>query len=68
MPLFSCKAALGWFRHVAVGHLHDFLKTPNVVAQASGHRTGDPQRFVDSGEIVVYGMNRNHCRMILDFL
>ena len=39
-----------------------------MIAQASGHARRDSQRLVDSGEIVVYGMDRNHCRVILKLL
>ena len=39
-----------------------------MVTQASGHARSDPQPLVDSGEIVVYGVDRNHRRVILDFL
>ena len=61
------RSALAGFRHVTVGHRYDFLKTPNVVTQASGHARSDSQRLVDSGEVVVCGVDRNHCRMILNF-
>jgi len=62
------EAARCWFRSVAIGHHHDFLKTPNMVAQAASHCRGDSQRLVNSGEIVVYGVDRNHSRVILNFL
>ena len=39
-----------------------------MVAQASGHCRGDPQRFVDSGEVVIDRVDRNHSRVILNFL
>jgi hypothetical protein len=39
-----------------------------VVTQASSHARGDSQRLVDSSEVVVYGVDRNHSRMILNFL
>src|ERR1700758_4974804 len=32
------RAALHRFCHQTIGHLHDFLKTPNVIGQAS-HQT-----------------------------
>ena len=53
---------------VAIGHHYDFLKTPNVVTQASGHARSDSQCLVDSGEVVVYRVDRNHGRMVLNFL
>lgn len=48
--------------------LSDFLKTPNMVTQARGHARSDPQRLVDSGEVIVYGVDRNHRLVILNFL
>ncbi|MGH9497602.1 MAG: hypothetical protein ACRD3L_00515 [Terriglobales bacterium] len=39
-----------------------------MVAQASSHRRGDPQRFVDSGEIVIHRVDSDHRGVILDFL
>ena len=65
---FLVWAALSRFRHVAIGHHYDFFKTPNVIAQASSHAGSDSQRLVDSGEIVIDGMDRNHRNVILDFL
>jgi hypothetical protein len=31
----------------------DFFVAPNVVGNASGHRRGNPERFVDTGEVVM---------------
>jgi hypothetical protein len=53
---------------VAVGHYDDFFQTPNMVGQATSHCRGDSQCLVDSGEIVVRSMNRNHRRIILNLL
>ena len=38
---------------------YDFFKRPNVVGQTTGHSWRDPQRLVDSGEVVMHGVNRN---------
>jgi hypothetical protein len=43
----------------------DFLKRPNVVGDASGHRWRDSQSFVDSGEIVVHEVQRDHVAVVL---
>ena len=67
-PLISCWAALTRLQHVAISHHYDFLKAPNMIAQASTHARSDSQRFVDTGEVVVYGVDRNRCGMILNFL
>jgi hypothetical protein len=53
---------------IAIGHHYDFLKTPNVVTQASGHTRSDSQRLVDSGEVVVYRVDRKHALVILNSL
>ncbi len=47
---------------------HYFFKTPNMIGQASGHCRSDSQRLVDSGEIVMHGMDRSHVDVMLDFL
>jgi hypothetical protein len=39
-----------------------------VIRQASRHARRDPQRFVDSGEIVMHGVDCDHSDVILDFL
>jgi hypothetical protein len=39
-----------------------------MVTQASGRARRDPQRFVDSSEIVVDRMDRNHSHVILNLL
>jgi len=39
-----------------------------MITQASSHARSDSQRLVDSGEVVVYGVDRNHCLVILNFL
>src|SRR5271154_2420364 len=39
-----------------------------MIAQASGHRRRNPQRLVDSGEVVIDRMNRNHRRVIFKLL
>ena len=53
---------------IGICHHHDFLKTPNVVTQASGHTGSDSQRFVYAGEVVINGVDRNHSRVILNLL
>lgn len=47
---------------------NDFFERPDVIGKASGHRWSDSQRLVDSSEIVIDGMNRDHSRMVLDLL
>jgi hypothetical protein len=42
----------------AVSHHYDFLKTANVATQASS---------LDSGEVVVYRVDRNHRLAVLNF-
>ena len=61
--LLFVGSALAGSRHVAIGHHNDFLKTPNVVTQASSHTRSDSQRLVDSGEIVVYVRTNLFSRM-----
>jgi hypothetical protein len=39
-----------------------------VIGQASRYRWRNPERFVDSGEIVMHGVNRNHVDVIFDLL
>jgi hypothetical protein len=39
-----------------------------MITQATSHRRSDPQGLMDSGEVVVYGVDRNHSRVILNFL
>jgi hypothetical protein len=39
-----------------------------VIAEASGHRRSDPQRLMDSREIVVHRADCNHSNVILDLL
>ncbi len=39
-----------------------------MIAQASGHRRGDPQRLVDSGEVVIDRVDSNHRRVVLKLL
>ena len=38
-----------------------------MIAQTSSHAWRDLQSLVDSSEIVVYGVDRNHGRVILNF-
>lgn len=39
-----------------------------MIAQTASHRWGNSQRLVDSREIVVYGVDRHHRRVVLNFL
>ncbi len=39
-----------------------------MVRYASGHRRGNAQGLVDTGEIVVHVMERNRRFMVFDFL
>jgi len=62
--LLLIRAALSRFRRIAIGHHHDFLKSPHMIAQASGHAGSDSQRLVNTGKVVMYGADRNHCLVI----
>ena len=48
--------------------LYYFFQRPNMIRQSCGHRRGDSERFVNSGEIVILGMDRNHSNVIFDLL
>jgi len=48
--------------------LYYFFQRPNMIRQSCGHRRGDSERFVNSGEIVIHGMDRNHSNVIFDLL
>jgi len=41
-----------------------FLQSPNMIGQACSHARSDPQRFVDAGEIVVYGIRLASLRLL----
>jgi hypothetical protein len=54
----SCRSARLRRGCIAISHHYDFLKTANVATQASS---------LDSGEVVVCRVDRNHRLVVLNF-
>jgi hypothetical protein len=63
----SCKARAFCWR-VGVHRLHDIRPVHNRLGQSRSHRRRNPKRSVDTKKIIPDRPNRDHMRVVLEFL